>query len=328
MSASQKIRKPRNLRKSQASIGGLELSELSDVSDVDVPTEGTNLGPLCPRPNKRSAFEVLDTSVSTGEKRLKMMDEETVRTIIQEEVTDKVIANNATLVQLLENSWRSNLTTVVKEIIQPQVEPLIDSVKQIERRLDHLEATNSQRVQDVPASQSHTASNTMIEKYWDARCSLRFFPVDQENDDLLAQTVCSFLEELGISSIMVKRLKFFATKVPVSGSLGNANDIAKRTVQVAFSTVEERDKIISYTYKLPRDSPMRVRIVVPDHLLPNYRRLEHLAFNLRKNPDGSRTSMKTFIKFDDDILALRLMVKNEGEAQWKEHRLQPSPLST
>lgn len=171
--------------------------------------------------------------------------------------------------------------------------------QKIERRLLTLE---------TKAPTSHTKSNVRTsrqdEAYHVARRTLKLWPI--RGDDL-EDSVRVFLgSRLKISN---ERIRSF-DKISVKNALGKAAR-EKAEILATFESPEDRDYIKSMGVHLAGQADAGMSIHVPGHLLDNFYALNSIGYNIKKNQEGVKRS----IKFDDSIQDIYLDIFIGG--QWK-----------
>ena len=171
--------------------------------------------------------------------------------------------------------------------------------QKIERRLLTLEVKTL-----APAGRVAMRTEKQEEAYHLARRTLKLWPI--RGEDLEDATAVFLNNKLKISD---DRIRAFG-KITVRTSLGKAaRDRAE--VLATFECREDRDYIKSMGTHLAGQDAVGMSIHVPGHLLDNFYALNSIGFNIKKNQDGVKRS----IKFDDAIQDIYLDIFIGG--QWK-----------
>ena len=144
------------------------------------------------------------------------------------------------------------------------------------------------------------------ERYWEARKSLRLWPVKGET---LTESVVRFLVEKLLCPIgKVSEADFTAERV-----ISRPDNAVQDQVVVKFSSVRLRDEIKSLGKNLGgHDRTVGMQLEPPDHLRSQYQAFQKLAFQMKKKSPGLRRN----IKFYDGEMCLTMDVLRPGE-EWR-----------
>ena len=150
------------------------------------------------------------------------------------------------------------------------------------------------------------------EAYALARRSLRLWPISREGSieertlEFMVNELCLDQQHAAGLNIEVKRVGGPAAKLDPS-RLVNVKD----EVLICFKMARERDDVRTFAKNLERKG-RGLRLEVPDHLWPNFRVLQQLAYELMlKN-----SSLRRNILFDDVNLDLKMDFSTDGTT-WK-----------
>ena len=176
--------------------------------------------------------------------------------------------------------------------------------QKIERRLLTLEAKS-------PAISSRVVTQTskQDEAYHSVRRTLKLWPV--RGDDLEDALKVFLGTNLKISKERIESLGKIIVK-PAFGKI--ARD--RHEVLATFECCEDRDFTKSMGINLAGLSGLGMSLHVPGHLLDNFYALNSIGYNIKKNQEGVKRS----IKFDDSVQDIYLDIFIGG--QWK--RILPS----
>ena len=146
------------------------------------------------------------------------------------------------------------------------------------------------------------------EKYWDARASLRMWPIT--GPDTAAAVVNFISEKLQCPEGMVNITDIVAITKVVPRPGAEARD----QVVARFSSVRLRDEIKALTRNLDgTDRLTGVQIEPPDFLRTQYQTFQRLAFQLKKK----HPSLKRSVRFDDAGFCLTMNILTSRGAEWK-----------
>ena len=173
--------------------------------------------------------------------------------------------------------------------------------QKLERRLLTLEAKSA-----GPASSSKTTARTsrQDEAYHNARRTLKLWPI--RGEDLEDAVKVFMASKLKIDGEKIESFGKFSVK-PALGKA--ARDRAE--ILATFESQEDRDYIKSMGTHLAGQAGIGMSIHVPGHLLDNFYALNSIGYNIKKNQEGVKRS----IKFDDSIQDIYLDIYIGG--QWK-----------
>ena len=157
-----------------------------------------------------------------------------------------------------------------------------------------------------PRRERQPTSNTFETKYWEARRSLRMWPVP---GPALGAGVLDFLHtKLLFPTGKVKLADFNVVAVSSSG----ASNIMDQVV-VTFESIRLRDEVKSAAKNLGGDRSVGLQLEAPDHLRSHYQALQKLGYSIKmKHP-----YLKRNVKFDDVEKALVMDIKTSSTADWK-----------
>ena len=155
---------------------------------------------------------------------------------------------------------------------------------------------------------SRTDPSDKEEKYWDARASLRMWPVAGQD---LAAAVIEFLTtklQCPPGMVNITDVEGLTRIVPRPGAL------AADQVVVRFSSVRLRDEIKALTRNLDgTDKLTGVQIEPPDFLRTQYQTFQRLAYQMKKK----HPSLKRSIRFSDNDFSLTMSVLTARGSEWK-----------
>ena len=158
-----------------------------------------------------------------------------------------------------------------------------------------------------PRLNSTATSSSFEIKYWDARKSLRAWPV--KGPDFSANFITFAEERLKIRSGYLKRSDF--TVFPVASPAAAASP---DQVIVKFDSVRLRDEIKSNARNLSgTDRSVGLQLEAPDHLRSHYQLFQKLGYNIKSKHPG----LKRNVKFDDLEMALVMDIKTSVNSDWK-----------
>ena len=151
------------------------------------------------------------------------------------------------------------------------------------------------------------------ESYAVARRSLRLWPVSREGNleertrEFLVNELCLDQQHAAGLAIEVRRAGGAAARQADSTRAVNVKD----EVLVRFETARERDDVRTFAKNLERKG-RGLRLEIPDHLWPNFRVLQQLAYELKVKNSNLRRN----ILFDDVNLDLKMDFSTDGNT-WK-----------
>ena len=162
-----------------------------------------------------------------------------------------------------------------------------------------------------PPKPSHTPAPTPTgsfeRKYWQARKSLRVWPI--LGPDLGASLLTFVQDKLKIPSGRLARGDFSIIPVTSPGASG-----VRDQVIVTFDTIRLRDEIKSAAGNLRgSDRSVGLQLEAPDHLRSHYQSFQKLGFQIKaKHPE-----LKRNVKFDDVDMALVMDIQVSPSSDWK-----------
>ena len=171
--------------------------------------------------------------------------------------------------------------------------------------LDPLAATGRRPRQLGAAREDQTEKE---EKYWDARASLRMWPVI--GDDMALAVLDFLVEKLRCPPRMVDVTDIVAIVKVVP----RPDAFAQDQVVVRFSSVRLRDEVKSLSKNLDgTDKLTGIQIEPPDFLRTQYQTFQRLAYQMKKK----HPSLKRSVRFLDSDFCLTMNVLTSREAQWR-----------
>ena len=152
------------------------------------------------------------------------------------------------------------------------------------------------------------------DKYWEARKSLRVWPVPEPNRVF---NLISFLQDrLRLQKGRVGPEHF--TLCPVDNSASNAGVVDQ--VVVVFNSVRLRDEVKSLAKNLASSNrSVGIQLEAPDHLRSHYQTLQKLGYHIKRK----HTALRRNVKFDDLNMTLVMDVKLAADPPWKTIDYQP-----
>ena len=149
--------------------------------------------------------------------------------------------------------------------------------------------------------------STFDSKYWEARKSLRIWPIPGPD---LVKSVLDFLQVRLLLPIgRVTRDDFCVSPVtsPPGGSIVDQ-------VVVRFDSIRLRDEVKSAAKNLNgADRSTGLQLEAPDHLRSHYQTFQKLGFNIKKK----HPTLRRNVKFDDLEQALVMDIKTDQASDWK-----------
>ena len=202
----------------------------------------------------------------------------------------------------------------MKNKMEGQEQRMVELVdKAVDRRLGGL-PMEGRRPRQTPTTRGNTeqttsgsTSSVKEERYWEARRSLRIWPVTGEN---LKLATLSFLhDKLKCTAGRVKPDDIEVTKLT-----SHPESTAKEQVLVRFSTIRLRDEVKSLGRNLSGlDKSVGMQIEPPDHLRSHYQAFQKMAFQMKKKHPNLRRN----IKFLDIETCLVMDVLTSAESGWR-----------
>ena len=182
--------------------------------------------------------------------------------------------------------------------------------ERIERQLDVREQKMERRLLSLEVRASSPGTRTQLRTgkqdaaYLEARRTLKLWPVSGED---LEDSVRTFLQtKLKVGEERIRSLG----KIAVRSGLGKAAR-DRCEVLATFDSREDRDYIKSLGINLAGLSNVGMSLHVPGHLLDNFYALNSIGYNIKRNQEGIKRS----IKFDDSIQDIYLDIFIGGKWQ-------------
>ena len=172
--------------------------------------------------------------------------------------------------------------------------------QKMERRLMTLEAKSSA----ATGTRSPLRTGRQDAAYLEARRTLKLWPITGE--DLEDSVRCFLQSRLKIGEDRVRSLG----KISVKPGLGKAAR-ERSEVLATFDNREDRDFVKSMGINLAGQGTVGMSLHVPGHLLDNLYALNSIGYNIKKNQEGIKRS----IKFDDSIQDIYLDIYIGGRWQ-------------
>ena len=183
-----------------------------------------------------------------------------------------------------------SLTAVVEDIVSRKLSARVPIQRPVYR--------------EQPAGSS---SSTFENKYWDARKSLRMWPIAGPD---LAQGVIDFLRD----RLLLPADNYPADKLSVQRVTSTPSSGIKDQVIVKFDSVRLRDEAKSAARNLGgSDRSIGLQLEAPDHLRSHYQAFQKLGFQIKNKHPG----LKRNVKFDDIEKALVMDIKTCTDSDWK-----------
>ncbi len=247
------------------------------------------------RKSKRSIDQVEEVE-EREEKRSKM--EETLAKIL---LTMEENKHEMKKLREGQEGMRGEVKSKFDEVFQ-EVASVGDRVDGVEDRMMSL----SERVLKIErnaggSGQNQIADTKRDEQYWIARRSIRMGPTEAKSKlEAEAFVRGEMVTTLGMQQWEVDSYDFEEVSLVVRKNRATKTDIT--LVDITFKQVTHRDRVFSRSINIgSRD--LRLEMVVPNRLIPVFKKMEKRAYDLRK---GGR---KTMIRFFDERLTLQLLSK-------------------
>lgn len=295
-----------------------EEEDSTDTMDIGTGAAHTGVapGPRSPGLSESALVRILDSKLRN-----------LARTADVEKVMDKVdqnAANNTRMeFRLRELETRINdnnlasearLREVIKKVMEEQRAPSVASSMSLEE--NSVSSRGNSPVRTGTSRRGDGRRKEHMEAYDRARRSVRIWPIYAEDDDLLWDSLRSFLTDaLGFSGEEVEELGVVDIKRMKQAQRGPVYD----EICATCSSTRSRDEIMSRGFRLSkymddqRKPTAGMRMDVPPHLATNFRALREAAFEIRTlHGKGTRT----YTKFDDLNMDLYLEVRTEGSRSW------------
>ena len=167
--------------------------------------------------------------------------------------------------------------------------------------------TSPRAISAQPAPPAIAANNNFENKYWQARRSLRIWPIP--GPDLVASTM-TFLHE----KLRLPRGKVNPSDMEVVGvSSTSASEIVDQAI-VTFGSVRLRDEVKSAARNLAgTDRKTGLQLEAPDHLRSHYQVFQKLGYQIKNKHPALRRN----VKFDDIERSLVMDIKISADSDWK-----------
>ena len=244
-------------------------------------------------------------------------------------------ASTSTKIDDLSSKLSSRLSKAEKDLSQlgTQIAASREEVERLKTQIDRHEASVPSLVEAAVTARLATAPNTSTigrrprqippgfapgdgnrlsaavreERYWEARRSLRLWPVTGED---LRQGVADFL----MGKLRCPPGRVDLAELEVERVLARPDAPAQDQVVVKFPSVRLRDEIKSLGKNLGgHDRSVGMQLEPPDFLRSHYQAFQRLAFQLkRKSP-----SLRRNIKFSDLDLSLTMDILTQPGGEWR-----------
>ena len=160
--------------------------------------------------------------------------------------------------------------------------------------------------QFAPNDGNSMRADVKEERYWEARRSLRVWPV--VGDDLKMATIQFCVDKLRCPASRIE-----VSNIEVSRAIARPDAAAQDQVVVTFDSVRLRDEIKSLGKNLSGQTrSIGMQLEPPDYLRPQYQAFQKLAFEMKKKSPGLRRN----IKFSDAERCLVMDFLKPG-AEWR-----------
>lgn len=156
-----------------------------------------------------------------------------------------------------------------------------------------------------PNDNNHVPAERKEERYWEARRSLRMWPVIGED---LKKAVIQFLTEK--MQCPIGRLA--EDDINMKRTLSRPEANAQEQVRIKFSSVRLGDEFKALARNLAGQDKVGVQLEPPDYLRTQYQSFQKLAYKLRSKNPGLRRN----IKFCNQELCLTMDILKPG-GEWK-----------
>ena len=158
-----------------------------------------------------------------------------------------------------------------------------------------------------PNDGNSTPVDVKEERYWEARRSLRLWPITGEN---LCTAVLQFLTE----KLLCPTGKVTEADFTVERVISRPGQAAQDQAVVKFGSVRLRDEIKSLGRNLSgQDRSIGMQLEPPDHLRSHYQAFQKLAFQMKKKSPGLRRN----IKFYDGEMCLSMDILRGTGGEWR-----------
>ena len=206
--------------------------------------------------------------------------------------------------KLAADERERRLPQIVEELVKAKLATVVDAKPG--RRHQPLQGPDNTAL----SANAARAPTDRDDKYWQARRTLRLWPIPGADGTDLRGEVILFLQN---------RLKFPAGRLDredmeVKRVFSQPGSTAQDQVLVTFSSIALRDEVKSMARNLSsQDRNTGVQIEAPDHLRSHYQAFQRLAFQLKRKHPGLRRN----VKFYDSELSLTMDVKISTDSEWK-----------
>ena len=219
--------------------------------------------------------------------------------------------------QMKKNEQKQDLALTKLDSIGSDLNKVTKRVDNIEAKIDRLEKEFDDRViGHINAAGKEWApseDDRFRSLYEEARKTVMIAPItasdpkeaEKQAVNIMHNVLKIQLDRIDAMDIRSTRPVFKRRK----GSDGKWAEI--KMVRIVFGNREDRDCVMSSVVNLAGNKSVRVEMEVPDFLLERYRRLEKLAFDLRKS-----MGVKTSVRFSNTEIDMVLMTKS-GDQRWE-----------
>ena len=209
----------------------------------------------------------------------------------------------------------------IKRELGARIDGLEGQVKTVSKRVDNVDETIimlNQRIHKVESwaknGNGELFDSPSVSSYWKARRSIRVGPSGATNK----QEAMVFLRDLLVNEMKlpsweVESMRVADVNLVVRHNRAKAQDFTM--ILITFEEVAHRDRVFSKVSGLPKE--LKMEIVVPNHLITKFKKLEKLAYDLRQD------NRKTLIRYDDTHQTLVLIAREKVDgAKWNEVSMQ------
>ena len=159
----------------------------------------------------------------------------------------------------------------------------------------------------APPRPTTSTATSFEQKYWEARRSLRIWPISGPN---LVDSLLDFFH--GRLKLQPGRIRREEVSISPVTSAGPAS--VRDQVVVVFDTIRARDEVKSAARNLGgSDRSVGLQLEAPDHLRSHYQCLQKLGYQIKQKHPG----LKRNVKFDDVEMSLVMDIKTSESADWK-----------
>ncbi len=210
----------------------------------------------------------------------------------------------------------------IKRELGARIDGVEGEVKVVSGRVDGIEQSMirlSQRIDDVEnraGAGSGSSDSVSVANYWKARRSIRIGPSMATN----RQEAMAFVQDVLVNELKLPQWEVNSYRADDVGLVVRHNRAKGQDftmVLVTFQEVAHRDRVFSRVANLSKE--LKMEIVVPNHLVMKYKKLERKAYELRQD------NRKTLVRFDDANQTLILLVREKVDgAKWNETTVEDS----